>query len=315
MNRAPATRPLRLSATSLSSRIVPMFDQAGQGSVLAAFARSCYVELRGRIVAVVAPELLNGPLNLVVPFPSETTLYHIPPGGNVAVTGGVLEIAGRLSIDFAPARQWRSHIEPMTVVAARAVELARTLASIRTILDRDAPQGSFARAAGRPQRAADGMARLSAALRTGDAALAGRAAIDLAGLGPGLTPSGDDVLAGALLAVAISEPPDAHDIRAQIMASVRGRTTRISEAYLAPAADGDAGEAWHTLIDLMRYVEVPPGNKPFRSSNGLVGDGAGEARRPERLEAAVRGIIAVGETSGADMLSGFVLGMTGFPHA
>jgi hypothetical protein len=314
VNPAVETHLLRLSATTLSSRIAPLFDQTARGTVVATFARSCYLELRGRIVAVVAAELLNGPLNLLVSLPSETTLLHIPRGSDV-VTRGSLEIAGRLTIGLTSAQRWSPRIEPLGGAGAGLPQLTPALASIQIILDRDAPQGSFARTAGRPQRATEGMVRLAAAFRSGEAALAGRAATDLAGLGPGLTPSGDDVLAGALLAVAVSEPADAERLRTEIMASVRGRTSRISEAYLAAAADGDAGEAWHTLVAMIRRGEVPAGNKSLphsRVSTGdrTAGDPPGGSRGPDIWEAAVRRIIAFGETSGADMLSGFVLGMT-----
>jgi len=73
-------------------------------------------------------------------------------------------------------------------------------------------------------------------------------------------------------------------------ASVRGRTTRISEAYLEAAAAGEAGEAWHRLLAILRA------------------DGAAGAA--DDLRAAVQCILAFGETSGADMLAGFSLAMT-----
>jgi len=277
---------LHLSAISLSSRIAPLLDQAAHGTVIATFGRSCYIDLNGRIIAIVGAELLNGPLNLVASLPSDATLLHLPVGADVAVRRGALEIAGRLEIDTASAQHWTPRVVSMAGADARPAELTRALAFIQTVLDRDAPQESFARAEARPQRATDAMADLAHALRTGDVALAGRAAGNLAGLGPGLTPSGDDVLAGALLAVAVSGPASAPAFRTRIIASIRGRTTRISEAYLDAAADGDAGETWHRLLDLLRNDEGG------------------------RLRDAVHQILAFGETSGGDMLAGFVLGMT-----
>ena len=274
---------VRLSAISLSSRISWLLDHALRGSIIATFSRSCYIELDGRIIAVVGAELLNGPLNLIVALPSGATLIDVPVGAAAEVRGRVLEIAGRWRVDAALAQLWNPRLTPIVP----APGLGQRLASIQAVLDADAPQESLARAEGRPRRATDGMVRLATALRRGDVALAGRAAHDLAGLGPGLTPSGDDVLAGTLLAVALLGPAHADRFRESITTSVRGRTTRISEAYLEAAAAGEAGEAWHRLLIVLRRDE-------------------GETD----LRDAVRRILAFGETSGADMLAGFLLAMT-----
>ena len=279
-------RAVRLSAISVSRRVGRLLALAPRGSIIATFPRSCYVELGRRIIAVVAAELLNGPLNLVVALPPATTLTNLPVRGAVEVRARVLEIGGGWRIDTARAHLWDARLTPLAGTAG----LGSRLASIQTMLDANAPPESIARARGQPERATDAMARLATGVRRGDAAEAGRAAQDLAGLGPGLTPSGDDVLAGTLLAVAVLGPAHAQGFRDSILASVRGRTTRISEAYLEAAAAGEAGEAWHRLLAILRA------------------DGAAGAA--DDLRAAVQCILAFGETSGADMLAGFSLAMT-----
>jgi hypothetical protein len=98
-----------------------------------------------------------------------------------------------------------------------------------------------------------------------------------------LTPSGDDVLVGTLLALAASLPVDAVTIRATIKAAAKGRSTRISDEYLDAAARGEASEPWHQLLAVL-----PDGH-------------------PSALTSAVRAVMAVGETSGADTLAGFLL--------
>jgi hypothetical protein len=77
----------------------------------------------------------------------------------------------------------------------------------------------------------------------------GEKIIELIGLGPGLTPSGDDFLAGALLALArlgLSGPRDAlwNVLRARL-----DRTNDISAAHLRSAASGYAASALHEAID------------------------------------------------------------------
>jgi hypothetical protein len=68
----------------------------------------------------------------------------------------------------------------------------------------------------------------------------GTCVVDVAALlghGPGLTPSGDDLLAGYLLGCR-AFGVDAADIRRQIVAMAPGRTTSLSAALLRHAADG-----------------------------------------------------------------------------
>lgn len=109
----------------------------------------------------------------------------------------------------------------------------------------------------------------------------------LAGLGPGLTPSGDDVLAGAMLALTLVRSPQPTRLREVILRAVGERTTRVSGAYLQAASRGEAGEAWHALRDALAPQTAGPG----------------------ALDSAARRVMAFGETSGADMLAGFVLGL------
>ncbi len=278
-----------ISAVSISSRIRPLLDRSPRGAVLATFARSCYLDLDGHLVAVVATELLDGPLNLVLALPSTTRLDEAPVGAPVSCRGGTLDIAEAWQIDFAHAPIWNARVTPLTVTP----HLRLWLASIRRILDAEAPVESLARPA-RVRRASEGMDLLEDGLRHRDVTVVREAADTLVGLGPGLTPSGDDVLAGTLLAIALLRPVEEDHWRQAIIDASRGRTIRISEAYLEAAAAGEAGEAWHHLRRTLQHAaqSVPPASD----------------EDPD-LRAAVRGVLAFGETSGADMLAGFVLGM------
>src|SRR5947199_22331 len=78
-------------------------------------------------------------------------------------------------------------------------------------------------------------------------------------------------------------------MRHAIVSGVRNRTTHISMAYLEAAARGEASEAWHRLVDAVAEND------------------------PDRIAAAARGVMAFGETSGSDMLAGFVLAAEALP--
>jgi hypothetical protein len=111
----------------------------------------------------------------------------------------------------------------------------------------------------------------------------------LLGRGPGLTPSGDDVLAGALVALrllpvalGIPEPPLGRTLAAAVTEHAHRRTTTLSAALLRAAAAGAPSAPVTALL---------------RALCG-VGDVADAARR----------LHAVGATSGADLASGVALG-------
>jgi hypothetical protein len=133
------------------------------------------------------------------------------------------------------------------------------------------------------------------ALAAGDAdddAAAVAAARALLGLGPGLTPSGDDFVGGALFACRLVARGAAWDASiARIVADAATLTHPISARLLADLA---AGEGWAPLHDLT--VALARRNAP----TALV---------------AARDLTALGHTSGWDMLTGFSAGLGVGPNA
>jgi len=129
------------------------------------------------------------------------------------------------------------------------------------------------------------LGRLREGLAQADATAVTQGAAQLAGVGPGLTPSGDDVLAGILLGLrvwpAAAGPLGPNVVSTLLVGTAAPRTGRISRAYLWAARQGHAAEAWHDLI-------------------------RGLPASVDRVIAAATRILQTGETSGADMLAGFL---------
>lgn len=74
----------------------------------------------------------------------------------------------------------------------------------------------------------------------------------LLGLGPGLTPSGDDYLGGALIALrAFQRAEQADALWGWAAPRVAQRTNRISVAHLCAAAAGEGQEALHACLDAL----------------------------------------------------------------
>jgi hypothetical protein len=74
----------------------------------------------------------------------------------------------------------------------------------------------------------------------------------LVGLGPGLTPSGDDFLGGILIALHATGHKDAaRKLAEELLPLARNRTNIISAALLASAANGEGNAAVHRILSAM----------------------------------------------------------------
>jgi hypothetical protein len=127
---------------------------------------------------------------------------------------------------------------------------------------------------------------LATAIEDGQPARTTAAAQALIGLGPGLTPSGDDVLTGVAAALHAVGHPCAGSL-AEALEDLDARTTFVAAAMLRHAARGDVAERTHRLlVALLAPTDVP----------GV-------------LEAAIRETVAWGATSGSDLLAGALLAL------
>jgi hypothetical protein len=139
------------------------------------------------------------------------------------------------------------------------------------------------------ERAAPHVEALRAACAADDAARATEAATALLGLGGGLTPSGDDLVGGALFARHVLAAAGVGDERAwrrataEVVAEARTRTHAISATLLADLAHGHAHAPLHALMA------------------AWVQDGA-------PVDAA-RALVAIGHSSGWDMLAGCLVAL------
>lgn len=271
--------------------------------VFAAFRRSFYCRsARGALILAGPATLGAGPLQVL--WPDSTPLEGRPPAVGMAV-GVDLDGAGpvpgaALTLGLGHAREWRRPAPPgwkpsslrrglvwLAAAAERApVEGMGSL--IAPLVTGEAPP---TRSVGVPRvarRAWPVLAALSGwardALREGRAAGAPPASVEgLVGLGPGLTPSGDDVLAGALLALHAFARPDLADrLAAWLRPRAEGRTGAISLAHLECAARGEGAAILHDAL-----AALSPGD-------------------PATLAGSVAAVGTLGHSSGWDGLTGIV---------
>ena len=137
------------------------------------------------------------------------------------------------------------------------------------------------------------MVRVAQMVSGGDMDGLAAAIAGLIGLGAGLTPSGDDFLAGIAFATRLGEAaqaglrPHGQAIREAIRKAIPQKTNRVSAALLSDATQGFGFRAMHEL------------------SAALAARRDGEA-----LEAARR-LTALGHSSGWDLLVGLLAGLAG----
>lgn len=127
---------------------------------------------------------------------------------------------------------------------------------------------------------------LTEAVRQQDAAKAAEAAAQMAGCGPGLTPSSDDLLSGYMAALhalaATGHMAAVLPMTTRMAERAAEKTNRISGAFLLHSGNGQAGEDVLTLLEAL-----------FLGAHGLDG--------------AIARVGAYGSTSGADILTGIAL--------
>ncbi len=228
--------------------------------VVGRFRRAINLAWDDGVLALVTSELDVGPFHLVVETLPDLEA-HIAP---VWEQPSVLRL-GACLLDCSAVQPW----EPLPRWAALRPAPALWAYFTQRLADLTCP------AYLRPHVVA-----LQRALDRGAVEALVEAARALAGLGVGLTPSGDDVLAGVMLRLHLEGL--AH-LTPFLYAAAAPRTTRLSRAFLAAARDGLVNAAWMRLLHALH------------------------AGTPSTLEEAVQRILAYGATSGADMLMGFAL--------
>ncbi len=248
-----------LSAVSAGRAVLEAASEGFAGRVEGVFRGGFYVsDPSETLFAVVGPRVWPGPLHLVVEKLAELPDRH----DRVGVFGKVLT-AGRLRVRLGGGAPWAP--------------------SLPERLGADPQAWQDLAACPAPELAALWKA-VTGDVRRGDLATAARR---LEGRGTGLTPSGDDVLAGILLVGAID--PSRRGALARL--TLDARTTRLSRGFLKWAAAGHSIQPAHALLDA-----------------AASGDQAGMRR-------AAASLAGVGATSGRALAAGMALAATGLAPA
>ncbi len=242
-------------------------------TVVASTAQATYVTVAGSertILCIAAADAVRVPCAVVIEAKSHPVQS---PAGTIGTVGGGVLVVG--DVTYRVSRWWR----PPRPRGLGAVPPARLAGAVRWLNGRVAdPLDAAGRAA---------VADLVQALGAGESPAP--AVAQLLGRGPGLTPTGDDVLAGALVALAALGAPAAAGLGDAVTAAAPAATTTVSAALLAHAA---RGECIPQLADLVEAI-------------GAEGGDPAAGALPRTAGA----LLAVGHCSGAGLLHGVLVGL------
>jgi hypothetical protein len=273
-----------INVLSLAPAVTDWLANTRHPRILHVFDRACnLINEQKEVLSIVTPRIGNGPFNLVLEG-DVCFSDHLDLKSQVSLSSTQVTL-GTVTIHIADAKLWNP-CPNWEILHARKDDITNQLTKLPItncqVCGLDMPF----------MRTAQGdstidlqslTSNLSLALAIIDILLALKITSRLAGLGAGLTPSGDDFIMGAIYAAWIIHPPEVASVLAQDIANTAAPlTTSLSAAWLRSASRGEAGILWHELFEALVSADST------------------------HVQEAIGNILAVGETSGADALAGFI---------
>jgi len=288
-----------LPAFSIGSRVPRRFAQARIHSV---YPHACNIELAdGTLVTLLAAHAGNIPhgIRCLLP-PGSNFQTWLRRGERSAADGALVRVfQSAVTIDLAAAWCWRCQINADVLDPDAS---GQALLSVRRVLRELAPASGFAPLVlnhtqpllaleqATRRRLMRALPALAQAMSRLDGIGATQALRQLAGLGPGLTPAGDDFIVGymaGMYARRAAEPRQrafVHELSATVM-EFAAQANLISRQYLLNAAAGEFSERLSQVVGALTACDV---------------------RRSEQSAAR---LLHIGHSSGADSLVGLLFSL------
>jgi hypothetical protein len=271
-----------LYAQSVSRALLPILAETPLPlSCLSRHEQACNFQTPGgALIALVTSRHGNGPFHIVLPCalpPLLTRDNHF----QAQWQAGTLAI-GPLQINLEHANIWTPDLPALQPLSFDALSW---LHEVHTTYPSSPLYNGPATLRVRAQQ---GIAALQSGFTQSAEEQICRGVLALAGLGPGLTPAGDDFLVGFLAALHACRLQIAEEqliFCQRIAQTAVNQTTTLSAQWLQSAGEGHFGEAWHQLITAL---------------NSNVN---------RAITTAAHRLLTTGATSGVDAMSGFLFGI------
>tara|TARA_B100001750_G_C15356704_1_gene520072 strand:+ start:41 stop:892 length:852 start_codon:yes stop_codon:yes gene_type:complete len=242
------------------------------GYVAGIYKHSCnIIGDDGRMITLALPSIGNGPFSILIEV--QTPLASITPKMRVRAGHYDLTVGNILFI----------HLEGIDYWVPRLLQFPRSfhLKTLNAKLLNDytqwlEPLNKISTSKIVKDKLIARALELQQALSNGNSIK--RSVINLAGLGFGLTPSGDDYLLGVMASLWVTRNTSGLKEIAQLACK---KTTFLSAAFLKAASKGEFAECWHRLALAILSQETKP------------------------VQEAISEFVQIGAYSGRDALSGF----------
>ena len=255
--------PMNIQITAASRYVRELLASHKQGTVHSVYRKTINLSLGGQLVALQAADSPLSPISLITPLTAqEMELLPIQTKDCVSISSDVIQVGQRCCFSIRKAASVNLKLssslsdDELSVLERHIFSAlaARDAGSFELLFfqPRTACEIPFLAAAGRHLLAA------SQALRLSDWEASARAFGGLIGLGPGLTPGGDDFLCGILAGLILCSI-DRHPLSIILHETIDKNlvnTNQISAAFLQCALEGQFSEAVCSLTAMPSPEEI-----------------------------------------------------------
>lgn len=302
----------RINAVSIGRPATMVLKNGSRGwcVVHSVFNRSINLKIAGEFITIGSLDLLNQPYGLLCGDDLVSQTKRIKPNERIQYFDSQIWFPkANVQIQYANASVWNPELR-IPIRGSWCKGIVERLDQVKRIAIREVPKSyglgvlllhserilakdtlGFAEIQGYQNIAANVLHSLVQSIHAKDMKRVAEFGKELLGLGPGLTPSGDDVLGGLLTTLIVTVPDEEMrtcliEVTRQIAQIAKYKTTEVSVRFLHQAGQGFVTERLQNVLKSIVLEEYSP-----------------------NLEKDIRKILAFGATSGGEILLGSILGL------
>ena len=262
----------RISASAIGAFAQRILQERPGVQVSGIASRGLYLQPKNGLVIYLSFEKFRGPLTINIPLLAEPSfLEDIKPGAPVDLSPRSIDFPGSdLQVDLSQAEIWSVSPPQETLTPEAFLGRYQTIFDQAARLSQDHELSPLlkAAAAGKPENilSTNGISSHHSAVievinKKGLEPSAG-CLQELIGLGPGLTPLGDDIVLGILLTMnrwkgVIAPDQDLEEFNQRLLTLAKEKTNKLSFSLFSCGVEGSGDERLQTVLDSFFSGEEP----------------------------------------------------------